>query len=746
MNKKLLILSTALATILLVAIGLVLFNLYSPTANTTVEEDGRRDIFCAVPVDAAAVFHFEDLASLNRFQTPYSSRMRDFHSALPASCGEQPVLLSVHYSSKNQVSWLMVMLLSEEEQRAEVLSGLERTCQGVIQKRYDNTVLYRSTVPAVTYAVYGNYLLASTSQVILESSLRHLGSASSILDNADFVQSTALSVSQPVVYLNHENIGKLYSGLFNGDALGTASFAALLSQWSVLDLQSQPNTLNFSGHFYAVNPEEYYWTALASQSAAAHALWGIMPYNTHWAMVLAPKDFAAYLQGYESFLGAQNRGMGYAKRKSEAEKQLGKDQEPKSWFLDLSPVAVAVAEIPLGEVAQRVVLLQCAEPQRWGEPYAVAAYEFPGYLGAVLGKSFQVEDETCVMNVGHAIIVGSEKALLAIKDQMQAEVYFTWADYLSQTAMGSLLQDTPILAAMVNLNRSEHHLKHFLKEIYAAPLWKTVSENNLAFLGMSFYPSKAGLRLQGTCLLEQTAMLPVPPRKSEDEKPIYVDDTPIDIPTGPYPVKNFINGKQNWISQHKNHAISYQDHNRKSLWAVPFSAPIAGSVSQIDYFSNNKLQMAFAGGKQLCLLDRVGRWVAPFPVKLAHEVLLGPLVYDKNGAGEFRFLILHTDNTLRLYNRVGKPASGWHEITVSEKIRALPERTKLGDAYYWILRTSYRTLIYDALGKPVADFDRHELMPDSKCVVHSKHEVVVKTKAGKDMILNLKTGEFKRYK
>lgn len=745
MNKKLLILSTALATILLVAIGLVLFNLYSTTTTTTVTEDGRRDIFCAVPTDAAVVFHFEDLESLNQFQTPYESRMRDFHQVIPALCNEQPILLSVHYSSKNQVSWLLVMLL-EEEQRAEVMSGLDRSCQGVVEKRYDNTVLYRSTVPAVTYAVYGNYLLASTSQVVLESSLRHLGSESSILDNADFVQSTALSASQPVVYVNHDNIGKLYSGLFNAGGLGSASFAALLSQWSVLDLQCTPNAVNFSGHFYAANPEDYYWTSLGRQSAASHELWRILPYNTHWTLVLAPKDFAAYLQGYEAFLGAQNRGMGYTKRKSEAEKKLGKNLNPQAWFLDLKPVAVAAAEIPVEEAPETVVLLQCGASQSFGEAFSIENYAFPGYLGALLGKIFQIADEASVMNVGATVVIGSQKALSALKEQMQGEVYFTWADYLAQTAVGSLLEETPILASMINLNRSEQPLKRLLREAYATPLWKSVTEHNLAFLGLSFHPSKSGLRMQGACLLEQTATLPVPPRKSEDEKPVYVDDTPIDIPAGPYPVKNFINGKRNWVSQYKNNAISYQDHNRKSLWSVPFSAPIAGSVTQIDYFSNNKLQMAFAGGYQLCLLDRVGRWVAPFPVKLAHEVLLGPLVYDKDGSGEFRFLILHTDNTLRLYNKAGKPAKGWNEITVSEKIRTMPERTKLGDAYYWVLRTSYRTLIYDALGKPVADFDRHELMPDSKCVVHSKQEVVVRTKAGKDMILNLKTGEFKRYR
>lgn len=764
MNKKQVILSTALATILLVAIGLVLFNLYSePESHRTVVEDGRRDIFCAVPSDAAAILHHQDLASLNAMPTPYDTRIRDFHRLLPEVCHRMPVILSAHYSSKNQVSWLMILHLSDpEETTAAVLSALENACQGIHHKQYDDTRLYRTDVPGVTYAVYGAYLMASTSQVVLESSLRHLATETSVLDDPDFVQASALADSRPLLYLNHAHIGKLYSGLLNADARSSASFAGSLADWSVLELDHEGPAVHLQGFFHAQNPQEYYLSSLAVQRPAEHQFWKQLPYNTHWALLLAPEDFSTYLTTYTTFLGEQNRGMGYTKQQSEAKKKIQQDQEPADWFLSLSPTAVGVAEIPVGDAAEKLLLIQTDKqdlPQEQVSPFA-----FPGYAQAVLGKWFRSSSEPDSKSIaksdfqlndfpvthafcsGSVWIIGSKAALQTLLEQMHSEVFFTWEDYLAQTPVAGLLEQTPILSFVANLNRCESYVQKLLKKAYAAPIREEIADHNLSFLTLAFHPEKSGLRMQGTCLMEQASILPVPPRKSKDEAPVYVDDTPVVVPEGPYPVKNFINGKQNWVSQHANHAISYQDHNRKSLWAIPFTAPIAGSVTQIDYYQNNKLQMAFAGGNRLCLLDRVGRWVPPFPVTLKKEVLLGPLVYDKTGSGEFRFMVLHTDNTIGLYNKKGQPASGWQEITVSETIRELPERTKVGSDYYWVLRTAYRTLVYDALGKPVANFDQHELMPDSKFVPHSKNEVVVRTKAGKDMILNLKTGEFKRYK
>lgn len=774
MNRRLLVLSSILAALLCVAVAVFLYSLYAAPERKTAVEDSRRDVLCAVPTDAVAIFHFSDLNEMrSRFFDGASSplpalspqdepRIGNLLREVPEldRAARKQSLVSVHYESKNQVSWLWVQALPESLDREALENSLLRICSGVNRKRYNGVDVIRSVSPDLSFAVYGNYLLVSPAIVVLESSIRHLDGHSSILDDSSFVGATAFASGNASLYLNHNNIGKLYSGLLSPSRLQTASFASSLSGWTVMELQSDASSVDVAGRFWTDGEEGRYLSLLEGDKGRVSGILPLLPYNTHWTLLLSPTDFSRYLDGFGTYIGARKKTKDYAYLNALAPKRIDCKTGTREWFLSLDPEEVGVAEIPVGKKSERIVLLHCGNPAAAGVPEAprkgesladivsdTVGFAWKGYLPALLGSFFSATSEEVACRFGPAVLIGSRSAVSALLEAVRGDVYFTLAEYLSQTRAGFVCKGPSPLTLTVNLARCTGQVRDLLKKQTGAALAGRLAERNLAFLSASFSAADRGLAMKGQLLFEQTAELPVPPRnKSRDEEPVYVDDTPVDVPSGPFPVRNFINGKQNWLTQYDNNAIAYLDHNRKAMWSIPFKDRIAGRVEQIDYFRNGKLQMSFAGGSRLCLLDRLGRWVSPFPVDLGRKVLLGPLVYDKTGQGDFRFLLLHTDNRLALYNETGRPAAGWNEITVSEKIRELPERKKVGSERYWILRTSYRMLLYDALGRPVADFSgRHELRPDSKCVVHSPEEVVVTTKDGKDMILNLKKGTFKRY-
>ena len=117
-------------------------------------------------------------------------------------------------------------------------------------------------------------------------------------------------------------------------------------------------------------------------------------------------------------------------------------------------------------------------------------------------------------------------------------------------------------------------------------------------------------------------------------------------------------------------------------------------METIDYYANGKLQFLFAAGSKLYLIDRLGRFVSPFPVELGKEVRLGPGVYDFTGAHGYTVTVLHTDNTVEMYDLHGRRPSGWEGIAPEEPVKALPELLKVGDKRYWAVRTSIQTLIY----------------------------------------------------
>lgn len=89
----------------------------------------------------------------------------------------------MHYSTKNEVSPLLVVSIPEDEDAEALMDRILQKCGGVVDKRYGSVTVHKSAVPDASFAEYGSFLIASPSLVIVEASLRHLENGTSIKDN-----------------------------------------------------------------------------------------------------------------------------------------------------------------------------------------------------------------------------------------------------------------------------------------------------------------------------------------------------------------------------------------------------------------------------------------------------------------------------------------------------------------------------------------------------------------------------------
>ena len=223
--------------------------------------------------------------------------------------------------------------------------------------------------------------------------------------------------------------------------------------------------------------------------------------------------------------------------------------------------------------------------------------------------------------------------------------------------------------------------------------------------------------------------------------PVAEPDVRIDIPSGPFKVKNSHTGKINSFYQRKeNNYLCLNDENGKGMWGVPFSAPICGAASAIDFYANGKLQILFASGSRLYLIDRLGRFVNDCAVDFKKDILLGPAVYDFAGKRKYNVVVLHKDNTIEMYNLKGEKPSSWSTISPAETITGLPERLELSGKTFWCVRTSVQTLIYPfGGGQPVTEFKGDQMiLPTSKVTVKDASSVEVECYDGKKRTVKLK--------
>lgn len=135
----------------------------------------------------------------------------------------------------------------------------------------------------------------------------------------------------------------------------------------------------------------------------------------------------------------------------------------------------------------------------------------------------------------------------------------------------------------------------------------------------------------------------------------------------------------------KNEVVLFDSNNKmylingrgKIMWTRQLDGPVLGEVTQVDFFKNNKLQMVLNTPSSLYVIDRLGRDLENFPVKLpsAATAPVGVFNYDK--ARNYR-LVVPCGKKLYNYDSKGKAVKGWKFKEAKANINTKPQLFSLG--------------------------------------------------------------------
>ncbi len=739
--------------ILLLGGGTALFFLNRQKTNSGEEKRGvvlKNAI--AVPVDAVAIFTFEnnsvldeafiDSTSIFSHYLNHDNELLKLLVSLDKICKSEPLLkelsssealFSVHYSAKNDLSLLYCLDLPGNNTDKEILvKALSSTLTGYKKRVFNSVDIYMSN--EIQFAVYKNTLIASTSPIVLESSIRHLISKTSILDNHEFARVLKETISKDnLLFINHQNIGKIFSGSAEWKYWGYSDFLSKFSSWTTLSGTFSPVCHSYQGDFINLKGVGNYSEVFKNYTGGEMKSWKVVPYNTYILLALPLENFALFSDRYREYKEL------YKKPNS------ARTEENESWFTSLEPKEIATALLPFEGTQQWVTLIKSGLKEREKEGI-VDIFRYKGAMTDLFGKVFSNTDEVAFCRRGEWVIIGGNKII----KEFAAGTFsnFTMEQYFSQTDLYSKIsKENSLLSLIVNVSVQPDSIAALFKKPVREPVRKQLNSKNFEAIVYQLDQTETGIGMNLLFYAEQMKQLPEPQRKKEDKTPGWQLDTIIQIDKGPFKLINFNNGETEYLEQLPNFNLRLIDKNKKGIWTVPFQTPIRGFVMQVDYLRNKKLQMLFASGNELYLLDRRGGFVGTYPKKVDSLIMLGPKTYDIKGDGDFAIMLLHTDNTLRLYDRECKHYPAWNDISREETIKEFPELIKVGRNKYWVLRTQLETIIYTINGNPVTKFSgKNSLMPGTEIKITSQSEVMVTTKEEKNVILNLENGKVKRLK
>ena len=743
MNKRSIIVYSVVAVLLLAGIGYFFCTLFFGDSGESVRTDRLTDGVEAIPSDAIFLFESGSFSEIENM-TDEGSALGRLIGCIPSVSSEWEAALSMHYSSKNAVSPLLVLSIPEKTDPSLFLEELLGECRGVIEKRYEQLTVYKSAVPDASFAVWGHFLIASPSMVIVESSLRHLENGSSIKDNPMYTDISGVTSERGVLHVNFSNLGKLFSGAADRKYVSFASFFQSIADWGCFGLDNGDSPVTFDGRVVSGRPGERYADVLLTQRGSRPDVYSIVPHNASYVLTLPMSSVDDYARAFQKWLSAAGRKKDYDYVNTVASKQDSLDISTGEFVRSLDIKELSVFSYVSGGSEHKILAFK-TDNRKALKNYkdTVCTYLFKGYLPAYMGEVFRPSAEDAYCALGDWILVGEQNEIQTLRQEWKRGAFFSLQEYLEQTPAAEELREITCMSLMVNVSRYSDSLETYFKKQYRNVVGNSFGNKNFELAVLNTCRVGDRLAVRTSLYSEDLESLPVPGNQAQANA--VVEDVPVTVPQGPFPVKNFIDGSTNYLEQLDNNNLRLLGRSRNPVWTVKFDSPLCGTVRQIDYLKNDKLQMLFGAGNKVYLLDRLGRMVRDFPVTLDKEILLGPDVYDFKGSKDYTMMILHTDNTVAQYDLSGKRPGGWNDISLSERIMSLPECLEVGGKTYWVVRTSYQTLIYDAHGTLCADFTKKRILKkDTSVEPVSSHEVKVALIDGKDMILDLADGSFRK--
>ena len=167
----------------------------------------------------------------------------------------------------------------------------------------------------------------------------------------------------------------------------------------------------------------------------------------------------------------------------------------------------------------------------------------------------------------------------------------------------------------------------------------------------------------------------------------------LDAPAARAPqwIKNHRNKTMDIVIQDQNNVLYLFSNTGKLFWKKELSGPIIGKIEQIDLYKNRRLQMAFRTSDRFMVLDRNGKLVSPFDIKLSGEGSPHLAVFDYDLNRNYRFIIVDGKQLKMLDNR-GKIVSGFRLKTLKNELLHPPKHIRFGSKDYILIQDKEGTV------------------------------------------------------
>lgn len=593
---------------------------------------------------------------------------------------QEPVLTSMHLSGATGYDFIFYISIPSSIPEGEIVDQLKETTPSTPESRvYENATIFSikdNNNTKISLTCYKNVLAFSYSNVLVEGVVQQLNSENSLLNDTDFINifNTSGEPMDGNLFVNNKYFPKIIGQHLKADYKEEIKKLTNYSDWTELDISIKSNSVMLNGFSHSSDSSNNFLNLFRDQKAQRITLTSIVPNNVALIYYYGLSNSKQFFEDRKTMLKNTQNYTQYQDFIDEQTNLLSVDLEEEFLNNIGNELAFIITEPSEGDdVDYGFILFQTNNPQETTrnltelslkinkEPYV--SEEFKGYFinkldlppltfKQLIGSPFpQMKNSFYTVIKDYVVFGNSVTALKKVirsysfgKTLEKSENYQAFSENLSAETTIFIYNN---IARSVNLYKTwsdDSYLKSIEEKIELYQKFEAVAfqinSNKKDFYYNNIYLKYNPIYKQDTRTLWETSL----------------DTT---VKAQPEIVINHNTNAKEIFVQDVANKVYLISNTGKVLWSKQLSEKIIGKTHQIDIFKNNKLQLLFNTKTKLYLLDRNGKDVSSFPVKLPANATnsLTPLDYSKNK--NYRILIGCDNNMVYNYNTDGKLVDGW---------------------------------------------------------------------------------------
>jgi len=598
---------------------------------------------------------------------------------------ENPLYISMHPASKNICNFLFLTECSNRKK----ISDIEEIYKNIYAASVSFNVIKFKDInilevkisnhsKSIFYTAYKGVLCCSYEQTLVEDAILQLNAENSLLTDNAFTQISQV-IGKKVdanIFINYKQFHRILISLINDDVKENINFLPFLGSWCGLDLNIKPNALVLNGFTNPLPDDKGFLSRFEKQQPAKVELTKLLPHNTSSFLFLGFENFKLYFN--KNIKQKENEGK-YKTYISDAEtfkNTYGVDWEADiADFIDSEIGYATVYDTQSETSVHNFLILRFKSIEKLNDisklltlnsknflnnkpdttayrDYKFGYFDTPEIFNTILGTSFNINalnmhciiDNYMIMGASRTSLIHIINAVVFNRNLNNSSSYNNFSNLLSSKAN---------IFLYFNTQHSLDLVKTYLNKNISDNI-STYSENINRFQSFAIQISESNGLFYNNISVNFS-----PDIIEEESSALWETELAYNASDKVYTVLNHNDNTSEVIIVDEHNSIYLIDKTGTILWKTDINEKILSNIIQIDFYNNGKLQYIFNTGSQIYLIDRTGKNVAHFPVKLKNKATNGISIFDYDNNKNYRIFLANDKNEIINLDKNAEKVSGW---------------------------------------------------------------------------------------